>query len=229
MQRKRRDAFNDAAWAEIFTKPRITEGTVNLIIGDSVFRVLTRIQAHWQVRVLSFSGAAMPQMLASREMLDIEKTNTVTSMMGTNDISRGESRKMMRFHEKVNCIPENLLGLTICTVPYNMMQVQNAMSMNERVRHINDLIRGIQKKSILPVKLLDVARMMEGFLLHGSSWDNIHFDKPKGVEWLNGVFQKHINDLKSDLLESGQLTFCPPPNALLLLGKASGRPIVSKD
>ena len=42
-------------------------------------------------------------MLASLEILDMEKIYTVTLMMGTNDVSRGESRKVMRLHEKMSC------------------------------------------------------------------------------------------------------------------------------
>ena len=81
--------------------------------------------------VLGFSGAAMPQMLASVEMLEYRKIYMVTLMMGTNDFSRNESRKMMRLPEKVNCILEELridldpLVLIICTVTYNMMADQN--------------------------------------------------------------------------------------------------------
>ena len=52
-QRARRDCFHDAAWAEYFTQPKIPEGTVHLIIGDSLIRVLTQIQSHWQVGVLN--------------------------------------------------------------------------------------------------------------------------------------------------------------------------------
>ena len=63
-QRARRDCFHDASWAEYFTQPRIPEGAAYLIVGDSLIRVLTRIQSHWQTGVLSFSGAATPQMLA---------------------------------------------------------------------------------------------------------------------------------------------------------------------
>ena len=37
-------------------------------------------------------------MLASLEMLDMVKMFTVTLMMGTNDVSRGESRKVMRLN-----------------------------------------------------------------------------------------------------------------------------------
>ena len=47
-QRARRDCFHDAAWAEYFTQPKILEDAVHLIIGDSLIRVLTRIQSHWQ-------------------------------------------------------------------------------------------------------------------------------------------------------------------------------------
>ena len=61
----------------------------------------------------------------------------VTLMMGTNDVSRGESWNMMRLPGKVSCILEELRidldpnVLTICTVLYNMMADQNAMNMNE--------------------------------------------------------------------------------------------------
>ena len=41
------DAFKDASWAEYFTQDRIPEGTVHMIIGESLIRVLTRIQSHW--------------------------------------------------------------------------------------------------------------------------------------------------------------------------------------
>ena len=62
------------------------------------------------------------------------------------------------------------------------------MSMNERVRHINEIIRQNQKRSILPMRLLDVARMMEESLSPNASSDGIHFDRPRGMELLNGVF-----------------------------------------
>ena len=226
-QRERRDAFRDAAWVEYFAQPRIPEGTVHLLFGDSLVRVLTRIQAHWQVGILSFSGAAMPQILASLELLEMRKMYTVTLMMGTNDVSRGESSKMMRLHDKVSCILEELriyldpAVLTICTVPYNMMYDQNARDMNERVRHINGIIRQIQQKSVLPVRLLEVARMMEDSLPEDSSSDGIHFDRPRGTEWLNGVFQKHINFLESDLVETGQFTFGPPPKPSFFPARSS--------
>ena len=75
-QRPRRDCFHDASWAEYETQPRIPEVAVHLIVGDSLVRVLTRIQSHWQTGVLSFSGAATPQMLASLEMLGIARMYT---------------------------------------------------------------------------------------------------------------------------------------------------------
>ena len=182
-----------------------------------MIRVLTRIQSHWQVGVLSFSGAATPQMLASLEMLDMVKMYTVYLMIGTNDVSRGESRKVMRLHEKMNCILQELriwfdpAILTICTVPYNMMFDQHAMEMNQKVRNFNGEIRQIQQRSVLPVRLLDVADLMEQSLPRDASSDGIHFDTPRGTEWLNGVFQRHINQLESDLIEMVQFTLGPPP------------------
>ena len=69
------------------------------------------------------------------------------------------------------------------------------------------MIRDIHRKSVLPVRLLDVAERMEkeGFP-EDTSNDGIHFDRPRGAEWLNDVFQEHINTLESDLLETAQFT-----------------------
>ena len=52
--------------------------------------------------------------------------------------------------------------------------------------------------------------MMERSLPDDASSDGIHFDRPRGMEWLNGVFQKHINFLESDMLERAHFTFAPP-------------------
>ena len=156
-QRARSDCFHDASWAEYYAQPRIPEGAVHLIILDCLIRVLTRIQSHWHTGVLSFSGAATPQILASLEMLDMVKMYTVSLMMETNDVSRGESRKVMRLHEKMSCILEDLriqmdpAKLTVCTIPYNMKADQHAVEMNEKVRNINEIIRQMQQRSVLPV------------------------------------------------------------------------------
>ena len=215
-QRARRDCFHDAAWAEYYTQPRIPEDAVHLIVGDSLVWVLTRIQSHWQTGVFSFSGAATPQMLASLEMLGMARMYTVALMMGTNDVSRGESRKFMRLHDKMSCILEALRSqmdpaiLTVCTIPYNMKADQHAMEMNEEVRNLNEIIKQIHQRSVLPVRLLDVADQMERSFPEYASSDGIHFDRPRGVEWLNDVFQRHISALEADLLETAQFTFGPP-------------------
>ena len=75
------------------------------------------------------------------------------------------------------------------------------------------MIRQIHQRSVLPVGLLDVAEQMEqaGFP-DDTSADGIHFDRPREVEWLNDVFQRHINALEAELLETAQFTFGPPPN-----------------
>ena len=88
---------------------------------------------------------------------------------------------------------------------------QHAREMNDKVCNINEIIRQIQQRSVLPVKLSEVADMMERSLPDDASSDGIHFDRPRGMEWLNGVFQMHINILESDMLETAQLTFGPPP------------------
>ena len=70
-------------------------------------------------------------------------------------------------HEKMSCILEELriyldpAILIICTYPYNMKFDQHAREMNEKVRNINEVIRQIHQRSVLPVRLLDVADLME--------------------------------------------------------------------
>ena len=122
---------------------------------------------------------------------------------------------MMRLQDKVSCILEELriylepAVLTICIIPYNMITDQNAREMNERVRNINEIIRQIQQRSVLPMTVLDVARMREDSLPEDASLDGIHFDGPRDTERLNGVFQRHINFLESDRVETRQFTFGP--------------------
>ena len=186
-QRVRRDCFHDAAWVEYYTQPRVPEGMVQLIIGDSLLRVLTRIQSHWQTGILSFAGAATPQILASLEMLGMARVYTVTLMIGTNDVSSGESRNVMRLHDKMSCILEELriqmdpAILTVCTIPYNLKADQHAMEMNTKVRNLNEVVRQIHQRSVLPIGLLDVAEQMERAAFpDDASSDGIHFDRPRG-------------------------------------------------
>ena len=226
-QRDRRDCFHDAAWVEYLTQPRVPEGAVHLIIGDSLLRVLTRNQSHWQTGILSFAGAATPQMLATLEMLGMARVYTVTLMIGTNDVSRGEARKVARLHDKMSCILEELriqmdpAILTVCTIPYNMKADQHAMEMNTKVRNLNEIIRQINRRSVLPVGLLDVAEQMElSAFPDDASSDGIHFDRPRRVEWLNDVFQRHTSALEAELLETAQVTFGPPPNPTFFNSRA---------
>ena len=126
---------------------------------------------------------------------------------------------MMRLHDKMGCILEELriqmdpAILTICTTPYNMKADQHAMEKNEKVRNLNEIIRQIHQRSVPPVRLLDVADQMKRSFPEDASSDGIHFDRPRGVEWLNDVFKRHISALEADLLETAQFTFGPPPKS----------------
>ena len=121
----------------------------------------------------------------------------------------------MRLQMKMSCILEELRTyldpalLTICTIPYNMMVDQKSREMNDRVRNLNEIIRQIHQRSVFPVRLFDVASRIEHSLPDDASSDCIHFDKPRGMDWLNVVLQRHIKLLESDMLETGQFTFGP--------------------
>ena len=132
----------------------------------------------------------------------------------------------MRLHDKMSCILEELriqmdpAILTVCTIPYNMKADQQAMEMNTKVRNLNEVVRQIHQRSVLPIGLLDVAEHMERAAFpDDASSDVIHFDRPRGVEWLNDVFQRHISALEADLLETAQFQFGPPPNPPFLASR----------
>ena len=107
----------------------------------------------------------------------------MTLMIGTNDVSRGESRKVMRLHDKLSCILEELriqmdpAVLTVCTIPFNMKADQNAMEMNTKVRNLNEVVRQIHQRSVLPIGLLDVAEQMGRSFPDDACSDGIHFDR----------------------------------------------------
>ena len=48
-QRARRDCFHDASWVEYYTQPRVPEGTVHLIIGDSLLRYYIITTKYFQI------------------------------------------------------------------------------------------------------------------------------------------------------------------------------------
>ena len=132
----------------------------------------------------------------------------------------------MRLHDKMSCILEELriqmdpAILTVCAIPYNIKADQHAMEMNTKVRNLNEVIRQIHQRSVLPVGLLDVAEQMERSVFpDDASSDGIHFDRHRGVEWLNDVFQRHISALEAELLETAQFTFGPPPNPPFLTSR----------
>ena len=105
-----------------------------------------------------------------------------------------------------------------------MMADQHAMEMNEKVRVLNEIIRQKYQRSVLPVRLLDVADHMKRSFPEDASSDGIHFDMPMGVEWLNDVFQRHINELEADLLETARFKFGPTLNLPFL----ATRPLSSR-
>ena len=71
--------------------------------------------------------------------------------------------------------------------------------MNEKLRQINEVILEIQRNSILPLRLLDGPRMMENYLPGRYFSNAIHVYRLKGLEWLNKVFQKHIDNPTSSI------------------------------
>ena len=176
----------------------------------------------------------MPQILSSLEMLGMARMYTVTLMIGTNDVSRVESRKVMRLHDKMSCILERVADPNGSRHTHSLYHpLQHEGQSTTKVRNLNEVIGQIHQRSVLPIGLLDVAEQMERSFPEDASSDGIHFDRPRGVDWLNDVFQRHISALEADLIETAQFTFGPPPDLPFLatrsLSSCLGARIDSKD
>ena len=71
-------------------------------------------------------------------MLAVGKIHTFTIMMGRNDVSRGESRKMTQLPEKLGCLLREVeicldpKILKICTMPYNLQFDDIELNMKAR-------------------------------------------------------------------------------------------------
>ena len=52
-----------------------------------------------------------------------------------------------------------------------------------KARNLNEVVRQIHQRSVLPIGLLDVAEQMERAAFpDNASSDGINFDRPRGVE-----------------------------------------------
>ena len=101
----------------------------------------------------------------------------------------------MRLHGKMSCILQELRVcfdpaiLTICTVPYNMKFDQHAMRMNEKVgAKYQRRNQADSAKKRAPRDVAGCGRS-DGTLPSAASSDGIHFDTPKGTEWMIGVLK----------------------------------------
>ena len=84
----------DLSWVGyLIISELIPESPVHLITGDSQTRLLYDVRSHWQTGVLSFSEAAMPQMLPRLDIFQEGEDSYFNDDGGTSDKSRGEPRE----------------------------------------------------------------------------------------------------------------------------------------
>ena len=161
------------------------------------------------------------------------------TMMCTNDVFRGESSTMTQLPKRVSCLlHESRIYLDptilpICTASNKIMQDDNGLNMNERVLHVNGIMHDIKRSCILTLECwMEDSHMMEDSLASRSFSDGIQLNRPKGVEWLNKIFRRHISNLESDLLETGPFNFGQPPRPFFSSqtgGNGFGERIDSRD
>ena len=125
-QRTRRVCFHDASRAEHYTTATNTGGCSSPDCrgqADTGADPDPVALADWNLEFLWSRNAA--DVGITRDAGDGKNVYS-DSNDGTNDVSRGESRKVMRLHDKMSCILEELqiqmdpAILTICTFSYNM-------------------------------------------------------------------------------------------------------------
>ena len=83
-----RACLNGMTWNPATIHQAVPTGSQQLIIGDSLVRDLKEILVVGQTAVISFGGVSVTQFIKMMELQNDDSVDTLTLMIGTNDVLR---------------------------------------------------------------------------------------------------------------------------------------------
>ena len=224
-----RACFNRATWSPAVNLQQPPLGTSHLILGDSLVRVLSNLRTSWVTTVTAFGGATIAHLYRMVELMNPGRIPNVMILVGTNDISRGSDEQEALWESMMVCLfttlwqKFNCTVLTVCTVPMNTRSLTAAgRRKNEGVVRWNNILRNLASRNAGRMILMDIEHELRAMDQARLTTDGIHFDSIEGQAWLNRVFQERLDELETELFDTGVLkeegtasdavitTFVPP-------------------
>ena len=224
-----RACFIRATWNPAVNLQQPPLGTSQLILGDSLVRVLSNLRTSWVTTVMAFGGATIAQLYRMVELMNPWRISNVMILVGTNDISRGLDEQEALWESMMACLfttlwqKFNCAVLTVCTVPMNTRSLTAAgRRHNEGVVRWNNILRNIASRNAGRMILMDIEHELRAMDQERLTTDGIHSDSLEGQAWLNRVYQERLDELEAELFDTGVLkeegtsndtvitTFVPP-------------------
>ena len=142
-----RACFTRATWSPAVNLQQSPLGTSQLILGDSLVRVLSNLRTSWVTTVIA-------QLYRMVELMNPGRIPNVMILVGTNDISRGSDEQEALWESMMVCLfttlwqKFNCAVLIVCTVPMNTRNLTaSGRKHNEGVVRWNNILRNLASRN----------------------------------------------------------------------------------
>ena len=153
-----RACFNRSTWS-----PAVNLGTSQLILSDSIVRVLLNLKTSWITTVIAFGGAKIAALFRMVELMNIGRIPGIMILIGTINVSRGSNEEETRWKSMMVCLFTPLWKkfscavLTICTIPMNTKTLTaTGRRHNEGVIRWKNILRNLASQSAGRLILMDI-------------------------------------------------------------------------
>ena len=187
-----RACFNRATWSPAVNLQQPPLGTSQLILGDSLVRVLSNLRTSWVTTVMAFGGATIAQLYRMVELMNPGRIPNVMILVGTNHISRGSDEQEALWESMMVCLLTTLWQkfscavLTVRTVPMNTRSLTaSGRRHNEGVVRWDNILRNLASRNAGRMILMDIEHELRAMDQARLTTDGIHFDSIEGQAWLN--------------------------------------------
>ena len=158
-----RACFNRATWNPAVNLQQPPLGKSHLILGDSLFRVLSNLKTSCVTTVMAFGGATIAQLFRMVELMNQGTIPNVMIQVGTNNISRSSDEEEALWESMMVCLFNTLWQkfncaiLTVCTVPMNARNLTaTGRRHNEGVVRWNNILRNLANRNAGRMILMDI-------------------------------------------------------------------------
>ena len=158
-----RACINRSTWNPAVSLQQPPLGTLHLILGDRLVRVLQKLRTSWITTVMAFGGATIAQLFRMVELMNPGRIPNIMILIGTNNVSRGSDEEEALWESTMVCLFTTLLDnfkcavLTVCTVPKSTKTlIATGRRHNEEVVRWNNILRNLASRNAGRLILMDI-------------------------------------------------------------------------